>query len=199
MGMDGTVIAEVHAAALLHDLGRTAVSSEIWNRAGPLGPADRERVRLHSYWTERVLARCPAIATLAPVAAAHHERLDGSGYHRGAGATELRPAARLLAAADAFAAMTESRPHRPALAACDAARELMASASKFDGAAPRALKRPARSVRSQGARTARGRGSPAASTTAASSQHLRQNRPPHARGCRGVCGRARPRNVVTFR
>jgi HD-GYP domain-containing protein (c-di-GMP phosphodiesterase class II)/DNA-binding CsgD family transcriptional regulator len=129
MGMDAALIGEVHAAALLHDLGRTAVSSEIWNRAGPLGPADRERVRLHSYWTERVLARCPAIATLSPVAAAHHERLNGSGYHRGASATELRPAARLLAAADTFAAMTESRPYRPARAARDAARELMAAAS----------------------------------------------------------------------
>jgi DNA-binding CsgD family transcriptional regulator len=129
MGMDAAAIAAIHAAALLHDIGRTAVSSEIWNRPGPLGPADRERVRLHSYWTERVLARCPAFAELSPIAAAHHERLDGSGYHRGAGATELRPTARVLAAADAFAAMTESRPHRPALQQCDAARELMASAA----------------------------------------------------------------------
>jgi HD-GYP domain-containing protein (c-di-GMP phosphodiesterase class II)/DNA-binding CsgD family transcriptional regulator len=141
MGMDAAVIAEVHAAALLHDLGRTAVSSEIWDRAGPLGPADWERVRLHSYWTERVLARCPAIAALSPVAAAHHDRLDGSGYHRGAGATELRPTARILAAADTFAAMTESRPHRPALTPRDAACELVAagSASKLDSGAAAAV------------------------------------------------------------
>jgi hypothetical protein len=66
-----------------------AVSSEIWNRPGPIGAADVERVRLHSYWTERVLARSPAMARLSPVAAAHHERLDGSGYHRGASAAEL--------------------------------------------------------------------------------------------------------------
>jgi DNA-binding CsgD family transcriptional regulator len=139
--MDAAAIDEIHAAALLHDLGRTAVSSEIWDRAGPLGPADRERVRLHSYWTERVLARCPAIAALSPVAAAHHERLDGSGYHRGASATELRPAARVLAAADAFAAMTESRPYRPAHAAPDAARELVAggSAGKLDPGAAAAV------------------------------------------------------------
>src|SRR5207302_9522650 len=100
MGMDSPAVVEVHAAALLHDLGRTAVSSEIWDRPGVLGAADRERVRLHSYWTERVLARCPAIARLSPIAAAHHERLDASGYHRGASAPELRPAARIVAAAD---------------------------------------------------------------------------------------------------
>jgi HD-GYP domain-containing protein (c-di-GMP phosphodiesterase class II)/DNA-binding CsgD family transcriptional regulator len=141
MGMDATAIDEIHAAALLHDLGRTAISSEIWDRAGPLGPVDRERVRLHSYWTERVLARCPAIAALSPIAAAHHERLDGSGYHRGARATELRPSARVLAAADAFAAMTESRPYRAALAACDAARELVAAgaAGKLDPGAAAAV------------------------------------------------------------
>src|SRR5579859_1852357 len=79
MAMDASAIAEGHAAALLHDVGRTAVSSENWDRAGPLGQADQERVRLHSYWTERILARCPAIAALSPIAAAHHERLDGTG------------------------------------------------------------------------------------------------------------------------
>jgi DNA-binding NarL/FixJ family response regulator len=84
---------------------------------------------LHSYWTERVLARCPGIAAFSQIAAAHHERLDGSGYHRGANATELRPAARVLAAADTFAAMTESRPYRSALPLRDAARELTTSAT----------------------------------------------------------------------
>jgi HD-GYP domain-containing protein (c-di-GMP phosphodiesterase class II)/DNA-binding CsgD family transcriptional regulator len=141
MGMDALAVVEVHAAALLHDLGRTAVSSEIWDRPSVLGAADRERVRLHSYWTERILARCPALESLSPIAAAHHERLDGSGYHRGASAADLRPAARVVAAADAFAAMTESRPYRPALEASDAARELMAAATarKLDPGAAAAV------------------------------------------------------------
>src|SRR6266508_418916 len=82
MGMDDQAVANVHAAGLLHDLGRTAVSSGIWERKGPLGPADRERVRLHTYWTERILSRCPVVADVARDAAARHERLDGSGYHR---------------------------------------------------------------------------------------------------------------------
>jgi DNA-binding CsgD family transcriptional regulator len=141
MGMNSAVISEVRTAGLLHDLGRTGVSSEIWNRSGPLGQADWERVRLHSYWTERVLARCPTLAAQSPVAASHHERLDGSGYHRGTAASELAPAARIVAAADVFAAMTESRSHRPALVPAQAARELVASAAagKLDPAAAAAV------------------------------------------------------------
>jgi HD-GYP domain-containing protein (c-di-GMP phosphodiesterase class II)/DNA-binding CsgD family transcriptional regulator len=140
MGMDTPAVASVRAAGLLHDLGRTAVSSEIWDRAASLGPADWERVRLHTYWTERILSRCPAMAPFARDAAAHHERLDGRGYHRGAGA-ELSRSARVLSAADAFAAMTESRPHRPALAPEVAVRALLdeASAGRLDPEAAAAV------------------------------------------------------------
>jgi HD-GYP domain-containing protein (c-di-GMP phosphodiesterase class II) len=74
LGMDETGLRGLRAAALLHDLGRTAVSSEIWDRPGPLGPADLERVRLHPYWTERILGRCAALSPLVDIAAAHHER-----------------------------------------------------------------------------------------------------------------------------
>ena len=56
----------------------------IWDKPGPLSAGERERVRLHPYYTERVLERSRALAPLAPLAGAHHERLDGSGYHRGA-------------------------------------------------------------------------------------------------------------------
>jgi HD-GYP domain-containing protein (c-di-GMP phosphodiesterase class II) len=80
-----------------------------------------EQVRLHAYHTERVLSRSPFLSTVAPVASSHHERLDGSGYHRGASAATLGPPARLLAAADAYHAMTEPRPHRAALSADEAA------------------------------------------------------------------------------
>jgi HD-GYP domain-containing protein (c-di-GMP phosphodiesterase class II) len=98
---------------VIHDLGRVAVPVRIWNKAGPLTPDDWERVRLHAYHTERVLTRSPFLAALSPAAAFHHERLDGSGYHRGAAAADLSRPARLIAAADAFHAMTEPRPHRP--------------------------------------------------------------------------------------
>jgi DNA-binding NarL/FixJ family response regulator len=81
-------------------------------------------VRLHPYYTERVLARPEALSRLGAIAACHHERLDGSGYHRMLPGSTLSPAARILAAADAYQAMTEARPHRDALAPGDAAAEL---------------------------------------------------------------------------
>jgi HD-GYP domain-containing protein (c-di-GMP phosphodiesterase class II)/DNA-binding CsgD family transcriptional regulator len=126
--------AALRAAAHVHDLGRAAVSSAVWDRPGPLGAADWERVRLHAYWTDRILRRCPALVHLADLAAAHHERCDGSGYHRGVRASDLPLAARLLAAADVFAAATEPRPHRPAHST-GAARDLLlaeAAAGRLD-------------------------------------------------------------------
>jgi HD-GYP domain-containing protein (c-di-GMP phosphodiesterase class II) len=119
-GFDG--VDDLRVAALLHDIGRAGVVSSIWDRSGPLGAADRERVRLHPHWTERVLCSTSVLAPLAPLAAAHHERLDGTGYHRATRAADLPRGARLLATADVLAAMTEDRPHRPAHTRDEAAR-----------------------------------------------------------------------------
>jgi HD-GYP domain-containing protein (c-di-GMP phosphodiesterase class II)/DNA-binding CsgD family transcriptional regulator len=134
-GLDEDERALLRASALLHDLGRVVVSSEVWDRPGSLGAADMERVRLHPYWTDRVLRRCAGLVPLAEVAAGHHERCDGSGYHRGVGSGELSAGARLLAAADVLAALTEDRPHRPALPAGEAAGLLNehARAGRLDG------------------------------------------------------------------
>jgi HD-GYP domain-containing protein (c-di-GMP phosphodiesterase class II) len=121
---DDASVVRIRRAALVHDLGRVAVPVRIWQKAAPLTPDDRERVRLHAYHSERVLARSPFLASLVPVATFHHERLDGSGYHRGTTVAALTPPARLLAAADAYHAMTEPRPHRPALAPEQAAEAL---------------------------------------------------------------------------
>jgi HD-GYP domain-containing protein (c-di-GMP phosphodiesterase class II) len=115
---------QIRRGALVHDLGRVAVPVRIWQKPAPLTPDDWERVRLHAYHSERVLARSPFLAALAPVASFHHERLDGSGYHRGTAAAALTPPARLLAAADAYHAMTEPRPHRAALSPGQAAEAL---------------------------------------------------------------------------
>jgi HD-GYP domain-containing protein (c-di-GMP phosphodiesterase class II) len=123
-GSDDATRSRLRASALLIDIGRVGVSSAVWDRPGPLGPVEWERVRLHSYWTERILRRCSAFAHLAPLAAAHHERLDGSGYHRAAKGSELSAGDRLLAAADVFAAMTEERPYRLARSRSDAAAAL---------------------------------------------------------------------------
>ncbi len=111
-------------AGLLHDLGRVGISAGIWTKPGPLTERDWEQVRLHPYYTERVLARPPALATIGALAALHHERLDGSGYHRRLPASLLSPASRLLAAADVYWAMLEPRPHRGAHTPDAAAVEL---------------------------------------------------------------------------
>ena len=70
-------------AGHLHDLGRTAIPSGIWDKSGPLSAAERDQARLHAYYSERVLSRVPALIEVARLAGQHHERCDGSGYHRG--------------------------------------------------------------------------------------------------------------------
>ena len=124
LGCSRAEISDVRAAGLVHDLGRVSVPNGIWEKPGPLSGGEWERVRLHPYYTERILERSPALAPLAATAGAHHERLDGSGYHRRATATQLEVGARLLAAADAYDAMTHDRPYRKALAPAEARAEL---------------------------------------------------------------------------
>ncbi len=101
-------------AALLHDLGRTAIPNAIWERPGPLSLEQWERVRLHAYYSERILNACEYLRPLSALAGGHHERLDGSGYHRGLRRGDCNAPLRLLAAADACQAMRQARPHRPA-------------------------------------------------------------------------------------
>jgi HD-GYP domain-containing protein (c-di-GMP phosphodiesterase class II) len=103
-------------AGLVHDLGRAGVPNTVWDKPGALTRAEVERVRLHSYYTHRMLQHPATLAEIGAVASADHERLDGTGYHRGAMAAGIPSLARLLGAADAFHAMGEDRPHRPALA-----------------------------------------------------------------------------------
>ena len=123
-GLGEAAAAELRRAALLHDVGRLGVPNTVWDKPGPLSESEMERVRMHPYLTQRTFARSPRLARLAEVAATHHERLDGTGYPRGLAGGALSPEARLLAAADAYQAMTEPRPHRVARSPEDAARQL---------------------------------------------------------------------------
>ncbi|MFI2284218.1 HD domain-containing phosphohydrolase [Nocardia beijingensis] len=143
MGVPAGERAALRAAALLHDLGRAAVSSAVWDRRGPLGSWEWKRVRLRRFWTDRILRRCPGLTPLADLAAGHHERLDGSGYSRGE--RDTAPGARLLAAAEVFAACTEARPYRPPAGPEEAAAQLAAevAAGRLDGDACAAVVRAA--------------------------------------------------------
>jgi HD-GYP domain-containing protein (c-di-GMP phosphodiesterase class II) len=121
-------ITTLRCAALAHDLGRVGVSNAIWEKPGPLAFGEWERVRLHAHFTERAFAQSPALADIGRLAGSHHERLDGSGYHRGARGPDLDAAARILAAADCYSAMREARPYRPALGVEEAELELQREA-----------------------------------------------------------------------
>jgi HD-GYP domain-containing protein (c-di-GMP phosphodiesterase class II)/DNA-binding CsgD family transcriptional regulator len=114
----------VYRAGLLHDLGRVAVPTGIWERPGALRPEEWELVRLHPYHSGRILARSPVLAPLGPIASRHHERTDGSGYPAGVRSSELDASACLLAAADVLRALGEPRPHRAALDPAAASRVL---------------------------------------------------------------------------
>jgi HD-GYP domain-containing protein (c-di-GMP phosphodiesterase class II)/DNA-binding CsgD family transcriptional regulator len=126
---DDAASAGLRRAGLVHDIGRAAVENGIWDKPGPLTTSEWEQVRLHPYYTERILARCSSLAPLVEPAASHHERVDGSGYHRSLPADAQSRGDRILAAADVFAALTADRPHRPACADGDAARTLEAEAA----------------------------------------------------------------------
>jgi HD-GYP domain-containing protein (c-di-GMP phosphodiesterase class II)/DNA-binding CsgD family transcriptional regulator len=123
-------VAHLRRAALAHDLGRVGVPNSIWEKPGPLGFGEWERVRLHSHYTERAFAQSPALAPIGRLAGSHHERLDGSGYHRGCRGPDLDQSARILAAADCYTAMREARPYRPALDGPAAEAELQSEAQK---------------------------------------------------------------------
>jgi HD-GYP domain-containing protein (c-di-GMP phosphodiesterase class II)/DNA-binding CsgD family transcriptional regulator len=129
LGLSPEAVTDLRRAALLHDLGRVAVSNGIWEKPAVLSTTEWERVRLHPYQSERILARSEVLEPLARMAGMHHERQDGSGYHRGASGTQLPAAARVLAAADAFQAMTQDRPHRRGLAP-EAAAEALAGEAR---------------------------------------------------------------------
>lgn len=114
-GLDETVAADLRRAGLIHDLGRVGVENGVWDKPGPLATDEWEKVRLHPYLTQRILSRCAGLARLSTMASSHHERTDGSGYHTGAMGERLPFEAKLLAAADVMAALTEPRPHRGAM------------------------------------------------------------------------------------
>ncbi|MGH3940074.1 MAG: HD domain-containing phosphohydrolase [Pseudonocardiaceae bacterium] len=128
-GLASAEVTAVRRAGLVHDLGRVAVSASVWGKPGPLTRDEWERVRLHPYHTERVLDVVVPLRPLGRLAGLHHEYCDGSGYHRGSRVPELPVTARILAAADSYHAMTEPRPHRPALSAAEAAAELQREAA----------------------------------------------------------------------
>ncbi|MGH3665279.1 MAG: HD domain-containing phosphohydrolase [Egibacteraceae bacterium] len=121
-------ITDLETAGLLHDVGRVAISDTVWEKPDRLIAYEWEQVRLHAYHSERILAGSQRLTPLVPLVGMHHERLDGTGYHRGCSRADLAMPSRVLAAADAYQAMTQRRPHRPAFVPEQAQQRLLADA-----------------------------------------------------------------------
>jgi HD-GYP domain-containing protein (c-di-GMP phosphodiesterase class II) len=140
-GLPEAEVTTLRRAALLHDIGQVAISSGIFGKPSALTDSEREKVRLHPYHAERILARPAALSHIGQVVARHHERTDGSGYHRGVRGDSLSPLAKILAAAEAYQAMNEARPHRSALAPEQAAGALRTDVrdGRLDGEAVAAV------------------------------------------------------------
>jgi HD-GYP domain-containing protein (c-di-GMP phosphodiesterase class II) len=128
-------------AGLAQGFGRLGISNAIWDKRGPLAAGEWERVRLHPYLSERMLRQSEALAPVAAVVVQHRERLDGSGYPHALRGGAISAPARILGAADAYQAMREPRPHRPARGAEETAAELRAEvrAGRLDGNAVEAV------------------------------------------------------------
>jgi response regulator RpfG family c-di-GMP phosphodiesterase/DNA-binding CsgD family transcriptional regulator len=124
LGLGDLERTDLRRAAEIHDLGNVSVPNRIWDKRGPLNRAEWERVRLHPYQSQRVAMLAEPLRAVGELAGMHHERLDGSGYHRGLRAAATPPGARLLAAAEAYQSMLEERPWRPALTPAKAAAQL---------------------------------------------------------------------------
>jgi HD-GYP domain-containing protein (c-di-GMP phosphodiesterase class II) len=141
VGLDEAEVRTLRRAGLVLGFGRLGVSNAIWDKPSPLGPGEWERLRLYPYVTERMLRQSTALAPLAAIAVQHRERLDGSGYPRGLSGGGVSRPARILGAADAYQAMREPRPHRPALAPGEAAVELRSDvkAGRYDAEAVEAV------------------------------------------------------------
>jgi len=121
-------VVRLRRAGWLHDIGRCGVSAAVGTQMGAMTDRQWEQMRLHPYHTGRILARPTVLARIGELAAAHHERLDGSGYFKGLRAPMLDGPARVLIAAHHYASLREDRAHRPALGETQAAEMLVRDA-----------------------------------------------------------------------
>lgn len=141
LGLGADDVRDLKRAAQVHDLGNISVPNRIWAKPGPLNHAERERVCLHPYQSQRVLTVAESLRPIGVLAGMHHERLDGSGYHRALPAAAIPMAARVLAVAEAYQSMTEGRAWRPPFTRDSAAAQLQhdVRAGKLDRDATEAV------------------------------------------------------------
>ena len=130
----------VRLGAILHDVGKIGISDAILSKPGPLTQEEWAVMKTHPQVGERMLRRVDFLAEALPVVRHHHERWDGGGYPDGLAGTAIPIGARIVAACDAFDAMTTDRPYRAAISRADACDELLAGAgTQFDPRCARLL------------------------------------------------------------
>lgn len=141
VGLPREDVVLLRRAALVHDVGSIGIPAGILDKTARLTEAERERIRTHPYLTARTFSKPASLAAIGQLAAKHHERMDGSGYPAGLTGDSLPMTARLLAAADVYHALLESRPNRPAFSQEDARRVLAGevTAGRLDGEAVQAV------------------------------------------------------------
>jgi putative nucleotidyltransferase with HDIG domain len=114
-GMSPKSLKLLRRAALLHDIGKLSVPNSVLEKPAKLSAQEWTVIKAHPYYTFEILKKIPGFERLSQDAAAHHEKLDGSGYWRGWGSEQLSRFARILAVADIFDALHAKRPYRDSL------------------------------------------------------------------------------------
>jgi HD-GYP domain-containing protein (c-di-GMP phosphodiesterase class II) len=128
LGLSEEEVSDVERVALLHDIGKLGVPDSILHKSGPLDAEEWEVMRRHPLVGERLIAKVPGLAHLAPALRAEHERWDGSGYPDGLAGEQIPISSRITFVCDAYDAMTSDRPYRAALPAATARAEIRSQA-----------------------------------------------------------------------
>jgi HD-GYP domain-containing protein (c-di-GMP phosphodiesterase class II) len=142
MGLAGEELHQLQQAAELHDVGKVAIPDAVLHKRGPLDEAEWAFVRRHTLIGERIIGAAPALAQAAKLVRSTHERFDGGGYPDGLASAEIPLGSRIIAACDAFTAMTNPRPYGPTMTEDEAMAELQRCAGEqFDPEVVAALAR----------------------------------------------------------
>jgi two-component system, cell cycle response regulator len=124
LGVTALEIERIRLAALLHDVGKTALPDSLLSKPGPLDPVEWELMRTHTLIGERIVCGAAPLAHTAGLVRSSHERFDGDGYPDGLSGNQIPQGSRIIAVCDAFDAMTNDRPYRRAVSSVQALLEL---------------------------------------------------------------------------
>ena len=135
LGFAGETLDRLRQAALLHDLGKIGIPDSVLSKPGTLTDDEWTFIRRHTVIGERILAASPALTDVAPIVRSTHECFDGTGYPDGLRGDDIAIEARIIAACDAYSAMTSDRTYRPARGEPEAVAEMeRCSGTQFDPA-----------------------------------------------------------------